>query len=173
MMSHDACTSETSRVLTVASLQRLKMEALIPAPVDCEVRSVIKFWRTSGAGFLVSVLSCWTITLGHTRLDGQHISCRSSAGMCLIIIHPIARTSRPVISIFLNNPWPRRAKIDWSDCCQMAVQRTLWLAKRLFLNHNSSFLNRISLLLISSCYSNFSHEAGWTPFRTLHIQKNF
>ena len=43
MTSHDACSSETSRVLTVASLQRLKMEALIPAPAHCEVRSVIKF----------------------------------------------------------------------------------------------------------------------------------
>ena len=36
---------------------------------------------------------------GHTRLDGQHI-CRSSAGRCLIMIHPIARTSCPVIYIF-------------------------------------------------------------------------
>ena len=43
MTSHDACTSGTSRVLTVASLQRLKIEALIPAPADCEVRSVTKF----------------------------------------------------------------------------------------------------------------------------------
>ena len=43
MMSHDACTSRTSRVLTVASLQRLKMEAQIPALADCEVQSVIKF----------------------------------------------------------------------------------------------------------------------------------
>ena len=40
MTLHDACTSETSRVLTVASLQRLKMEALIPAPADFEVQSV-------------------------------------------------------------------------------------------------------------------------------------
>jgi hypothetical protein len=30
-------------VLTVALLELLKMEALIPAPADCEVRSVIKF----------------------------------------------------------------------------------------------------------------------------------
>ena len=37
MTSYDACNSGTSRVLTVASLQRLKMEALIPAPADCEV----------------------------------------------------------------------------------------------------------------------------------------
>ena len=43
---------------------------------------------------------------------------------------------------------PRRAKTDWSGCCQMAVQGALWLAKRLSLNLNSNFLNRISLLLI-------------------------
>ena len=34
----DACASETSIVLTAASLQYFKMEALIPAPADCEVR---------------------------------------------------------------------------------------------------------------------------------------
>ena len=45
---------------------------------------------------------------------------------------------------------PRRAKTDWSGCYQLAVQGTLWLAKRLSLNLNFSFLNRISLLLISS-----------------------
>ena len=43
MTWHDACTSGTSWVLTVASLQWLKMEALIPSPSDCEVWSVIKF----------------------------------------------------------------------------------------------------------------------------------
>ena len=36
------CTSVTSQVLTVASLQRLKLGDLIPAPADCEVRCVIK-----------------------------------------------------------------------------------------------------------------------------------
>ena len=34
----------------------------------------------------------------------------------------------------------RRAKTDWSGCCQMAVQGTLWLTKRLSLNINFSFL---------------------------------
>ena len=43
IMSHDAFTSGTSRVLTVILLQRLKMEVLIPSPADCEVRCVIKF----------------------------------------------------------------------------------------------------------------------------------
>ena len=43
MTSDDACSSGTSLFLTVASLQRLKMEALIPSSTDCEVRSVIKF----------------------------------------------------------------------------------------------------------------------------------
>ena len=37
------CTSGTFWVLTVASLQRLKMESLIPAPADSEVQSVLKF----------------------------------------------------------------------------------------------------------------------------------
>ena len=45
-----------------------------------------------------------------------------------------------------------RAKTDWSGCCQMTVQGALWLAKHLSLNLNFSFLNRISLLLISSSY---------------------
>ena len=43
VMSHDACTSGTSRVLTIASLQRLKLEALIPTPAGCKVWSVINF----------------------------------------------------------------------------------------------------------------------------------
>ena len=43
MTPHDICTSGTSRVLTVTPLQQLKMEALIPAPADSEVRSMIKF----------------------------------------------------------------------------------------------------------------------------------
>ena len=46
MTSHDSCTSGTSRVLTVASSQHLKLVALISAPADCEVRSMIKFLYT-------------------------------------------------------------------------------------------------------------------------------
>ena len=42
MMKHDACTSGTSRVPTEASLQWFKVESLIPAPADCEVRFLIK-----------------------------------------------------------------------------------------------------------------------------------
>ena len=38
-------------------------------------------------------------TYASTR-DGQHISCTSSTGRCLIIIRPISRTSCWVISIF-------------------------------------------------------------------------
>ena len=37
----------------------------------------------------------------------------------------------------------RRAKTDWSGCCQMTVQGDLWLAKCLSLNLNFSFLKRI------------------------------
>ena len=57
MTSHDACTSRTSRVLTVASLKRLKLEALIPAPADCEVRSVIKFLNAEHSAYRNSSLA--------------------------------------------------------------------------------------------------------------------
>ena len=54
---------------------------------------------------------------------------------------------------------PQRAKTDWSGCCQMAVQGVLWLAKRLSLNLNFSFLNWISLLFIQVA-TQFSSR-GW------------
>ena len=63
---------------------------------------------------------------------------------------------RTTVRLYKNNKslalQPRRAKTDWSACCQKAVQWALWLAKSLSLNLNFSFLNRISLLLISSSY---------------------
>ncbi|KAJ4447936.1 hypothetical protein ANN_09945 [Periplaneta americana] len=48
MSWHGACASGTSRVLSVASLHWLKMDVPIPAPVECEVRSVIKFLNAQG-----------------------------------------------------------------------------------------------------------------------------
>ena len=75
------------------------MEALIPAPADCEVRSVIKFLNAQSMA-LIEIHRQLCQVYGHTRLDGQHISCRGSARKSLIIHHPISRTSRPVISIF-------------------------------------------------------------------------
>ena len=98
MTSHDACISGTSRVLTVASFQRLKMEALIPAPANCEVRVVLKFLNAQSIAPIEIHRQLCQI-YGHTRLDGQRISC-SSSGRCLVIIHPIVRTSRPPIFIF-------------------------------------------------------------------------
>ena len=71
---------------------------------------------------------------------------------------PTSQASRQCIHISINKLnksmaiQPRRAKTDWSGCRQMAVQGVFWLAKRLSLNLNFSFLNRISLLLISSSY---------------------
>ena len=100
MTSHYACTSGTSRVITVVSLQRLKMEVLIPVTADCEVRSVIKFLNAQSiAPIKIHRQLCQVF--GHTRLDGQHISCKSSAGRCLII-HSIARTSRQWFPFFLH-----------------------------------------------------------------------
>ena len=98
MTSHDACTIRTFRVLTLASLQRLKLEALIPTPAGCEVRSVIKFLSAQSIA-PIEIHRQLQQVYGHTRLDGQHISCRSSTGSSTII-HPITRTSHPVIFIF-------------------------------------------------------------------------
>ena len=99
MTLHDACTSGTSRVLTEASFQRLKIEALIPAPADYKLLSVIKFLNAQSIELIEFHHQLCRI-YAHTRLDGQHISCRNSIGRCLIIIRSIARTSRPFISIF-------------------------------------------------------------------------
>ena len=68
MTSHDACTSGTSRVLTVASLKRLNMEALIPAPADCEVPSSIKFLKGQRLA-PVEIHRQLCKVCGHTRLD--------------------------------------------------------------------------------------------------------
>ena len=93
------CTSGISWVLAVASLQLLKMEALIPAPAVCEVWSVIELLNAqSTAPIEIHRQPCQVFS--HTRLDSQHVSWRSSAGRYLIIIYPITDTSRPVISIF-------------------------------------------------------------------------
>ncbi|KAJ4443640.1 hypothetical protein ANN_05314 [Periplaneta americana] len=48
MSWHGTCTSGTSRVLSVASLHWLKMDAPIPAPAECEVWSIIKFLNAQG-----------------------------------------------------------------------------------------------------------------------------
>ncbi|KAJ4445779.1 hypothetical protein ANN_12464 [Periplaneta americana] len=48
MSWHGACASGTSRVLSVASLHWFKMDVPIPAPAECEVRSVIKFLNAQG-----------------------------------------------------------------------------------------------------------------------------
>ena len=99
MMSLDACISRSIKVLTVASLQQFKMEALIPAPANCEVRFVLKFLNAQSIAPIEIYCQLYQV-YGHTQLDGQHIFCRSLTGRCLIIPHPLTWTSRPVISIF-------------------------------------------------------------------------
>ena len=44
-------------------------------------------------------------------------------------------------------------KADWIGCCHVTVQGTTWIVQHYSLNLTFSFLNRISLLLISSTYS--------------------
>ena len=94
LTSHVACTSGTSRVLTVASLQRLMMEALVPAPADCEVRSMTKFLNAQIiATIKIHRQQCQVYD--HTRTTVNR-----SPGRCLIIIHPDhGQEVGPVISI--------------------------------------------------------------------------
>ena len=83
MMSHCGCTSGTSRVLTVVSLQRLKMEALNPASAECEVRSMIKCLNAQSIA-QIEIHRHLCRVYGNTRLDVQHISCRISGARSLI-----------------------------------------------------------------------------------------
>ena len=97
MTTHDACTSRTSRVLIVASLQRLKMEALIPAPADCEVPSVIKFFNPQS----IAPIEIYQLLPGlwtHTARRSTHLM--QEFGWEVFNHHPIAQTSCPVIIIF-------------------------------------------------------------------------
>ena len=57
------------------------MKALIPAPADCEVRSVNKFFNAQSI-LTIEIHRQLCQIYDHTQLDGQHISCRSSAGRC-------------------------------------------------------------------------------------------
>ena len=79
--------------------QQLKMEALIPAPANCEVRSMIIFLNAQSIA-PIEIHRQLCQVYGHTRLDGQHISCRSSAERCVITIHRMTRSSGPEIPIF-------------------------------------------------------------------------
>ena len=93
MTCHGASTSGSLRVLTVSSLQRFNMEALIPAPADCEMWSMITSLNSQSI-VPVEIHRQLCQVYGQTRLDDLHIPWRSSAGRCLIIIHPIARVTR-------------------------------------------------------------------------------
>ena len=99
MTSHVACTSETSRVFTVSSLQQLKLEALIPAHADFEVRWLIKVLKNKRHGMLSAGVALLHDKAWPHMARRSYIFYRSSAGRC-VIIHPISRTSRPVTSIF-------------------------------------------------------------------------
>ena len=130
MTSQDEFNSGTSRDLTVASLQRLKMnmKALIPAPTDCKVRSMIKFLNARSLA-PVEIHRQLCQVYDHTRLDVQHIPCRNSAGRCLIIIHLIARTSRPLIFIFSYTS---------KNSCPISVSVFRMTGRRWWVSHSGS-----------------------------------
>ena len=81
----------------------------------------------------------------HTHARIHSLSCRSDI---IPFTEFCCRTLYINIKIKSVALQPRRTKTDWKGCCQMTVQGALWLAKRLSLNFNFSFLNRISLPLI-------------------------
>ena len=55
----------------------------------------------------------------------------------------------------------------------MTAQGALWLAKYLSFNLNFTLLNRISLLLISSCYSVVLTRLGETPSRPVERYSHY
>ena len=72
MTSHDACISGTSRVLTVAQLQRLNMEVFLVELVDCEVQSMIKFLMHRAQRRSKFIVSCATGQWSHTARRSRH-----------------------------------------------------------------------------------------------------
>lgn len=116
------------------------MEVLIPAPADCEVRSVI--------------------TLGRTRLDGQQVSCRSSAGRCLII-HPTARTSLPVISIFSYTS---------RNSCPVSVSVLRMTERRRWLSHSGSNPRRQTST--TQVFKSWSHGMTNVSIQVANMLKN-
>ena len=71
--SHDACNSRTSHVLTIASLQRLKMEALIPTPADREVWSAIKVFEIKEHSADLNPSSAVSGLWPHTTRQSTHL----------------------------------------------------------------------------------------------------
>ena len=69
---------------------------------ECYCETLQKLWwaiQNKQHGILsAGEMSCCPIMLGHTWLDDQHISCRTSGLRCLIL-HSLARNLCPVISI--------------------------------------------------------------------------
>ena len=91
MTSHDACTSGIPEFSQQQRCIGWRWRLLFqhPPAVKCGLGYVFEC-REHSADEIHRQL--WQV-YGPTRLGGLHISCRSSAGKCLIIIHPIVRTS--------------------------------------------------------------------------------
>ena len=126
LTSHDACTSRTSRILRVALLQQLKIEAFIPAPIVCEVQCMRKFLNAQSIA-LIKIHRQLCQVYGYTWLDGQHISCRSSTERCLVITHSIAQTSLPSdfhLFLHLRNSSPVTVSVFRMTVADMSV--TVW-----------------------------------------------
>ena len=114
-MSNDvAWTSGTSWILTVASLQRLKMETY--SRTRRLWSAMTKFLNAQSIA-LIEIHRQLCQVYGHMVI----ISCRIWAGRCFSIIHPIAWSSRSVMSIFTYSS--ASAFSDW----QMWKWASQWL----------------------------------------------
>ena len=70
-------------MFTVASLQRLRVTALVPAPADCEVRSITKVFNAQSIEPIVIHRQLCQV-YGHTRPDDQQIGSMVSTSPAVV-----------------------------------------------------------------------------------------
>ena len=108
MTLHYTSTSGTSWVLTVAFLQQLKMEALIPAPADCGMWSRMKF---------LNVQSIALIKIHHQLCQVHGPNNLQQVDMCMMRTavrgHPSLRMT--LWSLCSNALWKNIASQLWNS----------------------------------------------------------
>ena len=123
MMLHDAYTSGISRVLTVALLQRLKMEALIPASADCEVHSIIKFLNAQSI-VPIEIHRQLCQVYDHTRLVVQHSFLLQEFGW--EVFNPSVLAWVTPVTQHFSNFYCTFMKCSWEQWLQVAAVYTLY-----------------------------------------------
>ena len=112
------------------------LQELFSLVVFTKLTNLPRDWKT----FIT--LNSWTVLMtSYALLKSRNKYCVSTLYSSML-----ARFQRFIKFAYVNNKSValqlRRAKTDWSGCCEMTVQGALWLAKRLSLNLNFIFLNR-------------------------------